>query len=109
MDFNAIFDQLKSDVVELAKLTLKNYSTEAKEDALLFLEGSKDKLKKWTELLADGKLSISEFEWLVQSQKDLAHMELLYQKGLAKIRVDQFRNSLINLVVDSVLNLVPIP
>lgn len=109
MDFNAIFEQLKSDVIDLAKLTLKNYTDEAKNDGLSFLEGSKDKLKKWTELLAEGKLSIDEFEWLVQSQKDLAHMKLLYQKGLAEIRVDQFRNALVNLVIDSILNMVPIP
>ena len=108
VDFNSIFEQLKQGVIDLAQSTLKNYVSNAKQDAINMLNEMKEKLKRWTLLLADGKLTTSDFEWLVNSQKDLVEMDALKQAGLAAIRIDQFKASLMNLVVDTIFNLVKI-
>lgn len=105
-NFEDIFSALKTNIEDLVKLTLTNYKKEAFDDAKVFLESTKGKLKKWTELLAAKQLSTEDFEWLVESQKDLAKMTLLKQKGLAEIRIDQFKKSLLNLIVDTVFNKV---
>ena len=105
-DFNEIFEELKTGALDLVKLTLKKYKDEAEADAKVFLEDSKEKLEKWTSLLASGELTPSDFEWLVESQKDLLVMNGLKQTALAKIRLDQFKNSLLNLVVDTILDKV---
>lgn len=105
-NFEELFSELKTNMEDLVKLTLSNYKKEALEDAKTFLESTKDKLKRWTELLAAKQLSTEDFEWLVESQKDLAKMTLLKQKGLAEIRIDQFKKSLLNLIVDTVFNKV---
>jgi hypothetical protein len=108
VDFKAIFEQLKKDVEALAESTLKNYVSKAKTDAQTMLNQMKDKLQRWTTLLIEGKLTTEDFEWLVNSQKDLIQMAALKQAGLAAIRIDQFKASLLNLVVDTVFSMIKI-
>ena len=108
IDFNEIFKSLETDVELLAKSSVKKYSKEALQDGKKFLNESKDNLKRWTLLLADQKLSTQDYEWLVLSQKDLAQMQALKQAGLSLGRVEQFKNSLLNIVVDTVFDKVKI-
>ena len=106
VDFDKLFNDLKNGVATLAKATVKNYTKQAMQDAQEFLQESEEKLKRWTLLLADKQLTSEDFEWLVMSQKDLAKMEALKQAGLALARIDAFRISLLNLVIDTVFNLI---
>lgn len=108
VDFQELFAHLKDEVVTLAEISLKRFGKEAKNDALLLLEGMKEKLARWTLLLANGDLTTEDFEWLINSQKDLVEMEALKQVGLAAIRVDQFKNSVINMIVDTVFSFIKI-
>lgn len=107
-DFNELFEQLKKGVIGLAESTLKNYVGKAQADGRQMLEDMKEKLKRWTELLIERKLTSEDFEWLVNSQKDLIQMEALKMAGLAAIRIDQFKASLLNMVVDTVFSFVKI-
>ncbi|MFT4023744.1 MAG: hypothetical protein QM664_08175, partial [Flavihumibacter sp.] len=68
----------------------------------------KENLKRWTTLLMEERLTTADFEWLVLSQKDLAQMVALKQAGLSVIRIQQFRDSLLNLVVDTIFGLIKI-
>jgi hypothetical protein len=104
--FEEIFKTLKKQVEELAKLFVKNYTKAAIKDGRKFLDETKESLKRWTILLAEGKLTTRDFEWLVLSQKDLAQMIALKQTGLSVIRIEQFRNSLLSLVIDTVFGIV---
>ena len=106
VDFNAIFPQLIHGAIGLAKTTLSNYVTDAKTDAQNMLTAMKEKLQRWTLLLMDKKLTTEDFEWLVNSQKDLVAMACLKEAGLAAIRIDQFQASLMNLIVDTVFSMV---
>jgi hypothetical protein len=108
INFAEIFEQLKKDIANLASSTLKNYVNDAKADGQKMLESIKEKLQKWTQLLADKQITTSDFELLVNSQKDLVEMDCLKQAGLAAIRVEQFKSSLFNLVVDTVFHLIPL-
>lgn len=108
LDFAILFEQLKDQVVNLAGISLAKYENEAKKGALLFLNEIKEKLARWTLLLADRQLTTDDFEWLVNSQKQLMEMHALSQAGLAAIRVDQFKNSVMNMVVDTIFSFVKI-
>jgi hypothetical protein len=107
-DFSAIFDQLKKDVVSLAELTVKGYVKEAKDDGKKMLTEMKDNLQRWTLQLSKGDLTTQDFEWLVFSQKDLLLMEGLKRAGLAAIRAEQFKNSVLSLVIDTIFNMIKI-
>ena len=106
MNFEDIFNDLKGQIVELAKISVKKYAEEARQDGEEFLENSKEKLEKWTRLLADGQITTEEFEWLVNSQYGLAKMKLLTQAGIAQIRADQFKHAVLNTVADVIIDRV---
>ena len=108
IDFPDILKQLKDALIGLAENTLKNYIDEAKSDAQTILDSMKDKLQNWAQLLANGKLTTEDFEWLVYSQKDLVEMTALKEAGLAEIRIDQFKGSVLNLIIDTVFNVLKI-
>ncbi len=108
ISFDELFDTLTEQLANLATLSLKKYTAEAKSDALQFLGEMKNKLTRWTVLLAQGDITTEDFEWLVTSQKDLVKMNGLKQAGLAAIRVDQFKNSVMNMIVDTVFNFIKI-
>ncbi|MEN2283404.1 hypothetical protein AAGF08_14760 [Algoriphagus sp. SE2] len=108
-DFNEIFDELKKGASELSSSTLNEYKDEAEADLKDFLSDSKASLERWTLLLASGDLTKKDFEWLVQSQKDLLVMKALSQAGLSKIRLDQFKTGSINLVIGTILNKISKP
>lgn len=107
-DFNDLYEQLKQGVIDLAETTLKKYVNKAKSDGKQMLEDMKDKLQRWTELLIEQRLTTEDFEWLINSQKDLIQMTALKQAGLAAIRIDQFVASLLNMIVDTVFSFLKI-
>jgi hypothetical protein len=106
VDFQKIFDQLRDEVGELAKKILKEYANEARRDAFQILDSTKVKLRNWAQLVADKQLSVEDFEWLLTSQKDLAQMHALKQAGIAKIRIDQFKDGVFKLIADTILGMV---
>jgi len=107
-NFPDILKQLKAALANLAETTLKNYVSDAKADAQNMLDSMTAKLEKWTGLLKDGDLTTEDFEWLVYSQKDLVELAALKQAGLAEIRIDQFKGSVINLIIDTTFQILKI-
>ncbi len=97
--FDDFLNALKDGLKQLVAGTVKDYSQAATKDGQAFLAKTRADLERWTKALAQGHLSKEDFAWLVQGKKDLAEMEALKQTGLALVRVDQFRVSLIDLVV----------
>lgn len=106
LDFDAVWSALKTAVRDLAELTVRKYAADAIKDADKFLKTAKADVERWTLLLAAGDLTTEDFEWLIESKKDVAALTLLHQSGLALIRVDQFKASLFNLIIDTVFGIV---
>ncbi len=103
MNFDTFVDAVKSGIPELAKNTVKDFAADAEQDFQTFLESSKDDLRRWTDALADGKLTGDEFGFLVKMRLDLAKMHALTATGIAQARVDRFRKGVTSLVVKSAL------
>ncbi len=106
MDFEDIFKQMKDNLFELIGDRVSDFTSEGKKDMKAFLEASKGKLKTWTQLLADGMLTLDDFNWLVKSQKDLLVMQALYQTGTSKIKLGHLKNAVIRTIVDTVKKIV---
>ncbi|MFD0861937.1 hypothetical protein ACFQ1M_06940 [Sungkyunkwania multivorans] len=107
MDFGDILKELKANLFELIGDRVSDFTKEGKKDMEAFLEASKTKLKTWTKLLADGHLTLDDFEWLVKSQKDLLIMQALYQTGTSKIKLGHLKNAVIRTIVDTIKAVVP--
>lgn len=102
-EFKDFLRQLEEAAKQLIAASLSDFGDAALQDARAFLNRSKAALKRWVGKLAAGELSQEEFESLVRGQKDLAEMEALKQAGLALVRLDKFRKSLFDLVIDTAL------
>lgn len=105
-DFDKLFATLKEQAEELIKLTVSAYANEARRDVQAFLDNSRDKLQQYTLLLTTGQISSEDFEWLVSGLKTQLKLQGLLQAGLTKIRLDQFTQALLSVVIDTVLRLV---
>lgn len=102
-DFQEVFNSIKSQVKSLAGESLKEYATQAAEDANSFLDSSKEKLEKWTRQLAAKEITKEEFLWSLNSQQGLAKMKILTQAGLAQIKIDTFTSTVKSIVIDTLL------
>lgn len=98
------FDDFVNAVIEgtqdLAKAIFNGFENQAKEDAKAFANKAKADLKRWTELLAEKKLTKQDFVDLVLAKKDLAEIHALTQAGVALAKIERFRSGLIQLVID---------
>jgi len=105
-DFQSILSDIKNSVTALALSTVKEYANEAKADALQFVENSKANLQTWIVELSQGQLTQADFEDLVMGLKDLMQMNALQQAGFSLIEADQFKISLLNTVIKTVVSLI---
>ena len=98
-DFDKIFDDIKNQLGAQAEKDLKEFSSQGKEDAEAFLAQSRGKLEKWMQLLADKQIDEDEFRWLVESQKAAAEMEALRKANAGTMRIEKFRDSVLQIMV----------
>lgn len=105
-DTDELLDALREEITDLAQTHFDEFTDEAVEDAEAFLDDSKEDLKEWTTLLANGDLTQDEYRSLVEGKKDLAEMKALKRAGLAAVRVDRFRNALVDRVVGTASRLL---
>ena len=106
MDFEEILKQLKVNLLELVNNDFTDFKDSGEEIVNTFLENSKDKLKRWTQLLVNEEIDLEEYEWLLKSQKDLFEMNALLAAGISKIKIGRFKNKAIKTIVDVMCKLI---
>jgi hypothetical protein len=104
VDIQDILKQLEQGITNIAQSSLKNYLSQAQVDGKSFLAAIEDDLTNWTNLLAAGQLSADDFKDLVAGQKDLMQMVALTQAGVAAIQLDQFKQEVFGLVINTVMS-----
>ena len=105
-DFNQIFNDIKGQLGPLAEQNLKQFAAQGKQDAEAFLEQSKANLQKWVQQLANKEIDEDEFRWLVESQKAAAEMVALRAANAGTLQTEQFRDSVLSVVVNTALSAV---
>jgi len=106
-DFNTFVSSLEDSIKKLASETLGGHKEAAISDSKEFLEKTKTDLKKWTEELVRGELSQDDFKFLVAGKKDLAELHGLKQAGLTLVKIESFKNGVIDIVVNAAFNAIP--
>lgn len=99
VDFDAFLKELKIGVRDIAREEAKGFVRATRRDGKEFLEAIEEDLELWTNQLAEGKLTVEDFEFLVRGKKDLAKMKTLTQAGLAAVRIDRIRMAMIELII----------
>ena len=108
INLDNILKEILDNTVQLAKLSISEYTKDAKKDGENLLKQMKSDLERWTKLLEAGELKRDEFIWLLASQKDSLKMSALQKAGLAQIRIEQFKNSFLNMITDVVFRYIPV-
>jgi hypothetical protein len=106
MDIEALIKLLKDELLKVLGESYADYKTETKKDVASFLALSKVKLERWTALLQAGDLTPADYEWLLQSQKDVLVLNALNQAGVSKLRLGHLKNKIIKTIVNTVITVV---
>lgn len=101
-----LFSEIEGQVLALAQSTVSNFKEQAIADAKQILAELKPDLIRWTDLLARGQIKVNEFEWLINSDKELIKMKSLENAGLAATRASAFGLGVLNIVIDTTLRKV---
>jgi len=104
--FGKIMRELKGNVEGLTNMTVRKYRKDAKRDAERLLKKMRRNLRRWTKLLERGDLSTQDFEFLVQSNVASSKMSALEQSGIATIRLQAYRSSIFNMIVDTIFDII---
>jgi hypothetical protein len=99
--FNDFWNELTSEIGTFASQNWQSYKTGAVADATAFSNTMKSDLQRWTSMLAQGTLTPDDFQYLLQSKKDLAELVSLKQAGLAEAALEQFVNGVLNVMVSA--------
>lgn len=108
INLDDLINQLKTGVETLAKTSLKEYENAAKADGVSLIDDTKADLLQWTKEIETGSMNTEDLGYLLREDEDLGKMDALKQAGLAEVRVDEFRNGVINLVVGTITSLIKI-
>ncbi len=103
--FEKFFEALQARVEGLARSNWKDFVDAAEQDGKDYLEEIKEDLRRWTKLLAGGRLKKDEFRILVGSTEDLIKLTALRRAGLSQVRLQFFRTTIIGLVADTACDL----
>lgn len=106
MDYQAVLVTLKDGVTNLATTNVQNYLNEAKADGLKMVDSLKADIQTWGQELAAGKMSANDVEFLVMAKKELIQMNALKQVGLGQVKVDEFKNSILYLIVKTLVGAI---
>jgi hypothetical protein len=102
-DFNNLFAQLKTEVINLAKENFNDLVGEAASDGTSLLHTLEDDLRKYTQELEDGDIDEDGFKLLLLGDKNLVEMSALTQAGLAQAKADAFKTELFNTIINTVM------
>ena len=105
-NMTAVFSEIEQQIVTLAETTVSNFKNQAISVAKNLVSTIKADISRWTNLLSAGHIKISEFEFLVGTEKSLITMISLEQTGLAQLRIQNYLNGVLNIIIDVVLKKV---
>jgi len=106
VDFNSLFNQLKTEIIALAKDKFKDLASEAASDGTSLLHIIEDDLQTYTQELADGDITEDQFKILLLGNEDLIKMSALTQAGLAEAAADAFKTEVFNTIVNTVISVI---
>ena len=108
IDFNTVALELEQGLAALAITSVKEFANDAKTDGLKMLDNLKADLQTWTVEFSNGDLTEKNLEYLIKAKADLIEMASLKHAGLAAIRIDQFKASSINLILNTITGLIKV-
>ena len=99
--FDTYLDEVMGDARILLNSTINKGKKEAQAILEAHVENSKERLQRWTKLLAKGEITEFEFKLLLNNQITLGRMRLRTIKVIGKKAAREFRDKLRALFIDN--------
>jgi hypothetical protein len=107
INFETVFETLKQGVANLAQTTQANYVSQAESDGQNILNQLRADLQTWTTQFLNNEITADDLRYLIESQKDLLELTALTQAGIADVILDNFKDNVLNLITNAILDLAP--
>ena len=104
--FDDYLDAVREGAKDLLKETFTRGEVQASEIFEAHLLKSRERLQRWTKLLAEGEITELEFKLLVNNQITLGKMRLRTVKVIGKKSAILFRDRLRQLFIDTAFNML---
>ncbi|HTB07718.1 MAG TPA: pYEATS domain-containing protein [Bacteroidia bacterium] len=88
-------------IIQLAKDSLKDYLPQAEVDAQKISYAIKNDIQTWATQLAVGAITADDLKFLLRGNQEIVEMVALTQAGIKAIQLDQFKESVSNLIVNT--------
>ncbi len=108
INFDQLYEDLKSGVVAVAKQSLQDYISEAKTAGQAALDSMKENLQHWAQEVENGSLTKDDLQFLLQEEASFGELSTLKQAGVTEIRIDEFKNTLINTILGTLTSFIKI-
>ncbi|PVD52246.1 hypothetical protein DC498_11015 [Terrimonas sp.] len=108
INFDQIYEDLKSGVEGVAKQSLQDYLSEAKTAGQAALNNMKVNLLHWAQEAENGALTKEDLEFLLQEESAFEELAALKQAGITEIRIDEFKNAIINTILGTIASFIKI-
>lgn len=106
MDFKNALNELKNQATDIFKDAFGDKYEQAKESLDQFIESSKEDLKRWAIMFANGEIEDKEaLLQLVKNQKDLLILEGLKAVGATQNELSGLKDKLVGLIVTKISEL----
>jgi len=103
IDFNQFLNTLKSGLTDIGNEFGRDYIDDIVSDGTDFAIRRKENLERRAVLLAEGKLTEDEFNWLLRSDKNLLEMKAVKKRGLSVVQMNKIQDAIIGTVSGSLL------
>jgi hypothetical protein len=87
---------------DAAKKMVKKEAKAFISDATAFLNKTKDDLQTWAIQFERGEIDADDLEYLLDMKRDIAQMQALKRKGIAKIRLNELQNQMLSIVTTAI-------
>ena len=108
INFDQLYENLKSGVESVAKESLEGYVSQATRDGKNALQEIRSNLVRWATEVETGALTREDLQFLLQEETELEELTSLKEAGLASVQIDKFRNGLINMIIGTVTGAVKV-
>lgn len=106
MDFKKCTDNIIKDVSDYTKGRFKDVSDSLVDNTKVFLKENSNDLQHWSNQLVKGDLTREEFNFLIQSKKELLDIKLIADLEIIKIEKDKLLQEVLCIVIDQTFKLI---
>ena len=106
ININELLKTIRNGISELAKESFSEFVKEAGSDAESTFNALKEDVESWAGQMQSGELSMDDLKFLMRGKKDLMKISALTQIGAAKIKMDKFKQGVVDLVISSIISVI---